>query len=348
MASPRTPGKIEARFSARNASIDTQRAIGITTTIPVEAVYAAGLIPVDLNNRFITAADPAKAVEAAEHDGFPRNICSWIKGIYTAARTLGLRRIIAVARGDCSNTHALAEILETEGLEIVDFSFPYRRDPDELRAELARFCERLGTTLDDAEQQKHRLDAVRATVHEIDRLTFEEGKVTGEENHLWQINCSDFGGDPDRFAADAAAFLDTARRRTPAAPAIRLAAIGIPPICSDLYQTIEQFGGRVVFNEMQRQFSMPTPSHTLLEQYRAYTYPYDIFFRLDDVERQLDRRRAAGVIHYVQSFCFRGIQDRIVRDRLNLPILTLECDRPGPLDARSRTRIEAFMEMLAE
>ena len=320
--------------------------IGITTTIPVEVVYAAGLVPVDLNNRFITSGDPSKMVEEAEHAGFPRNICAWIKGIYSAVRREGVRRVIAVARGDCSNTHALAEILETEGVEVVDFSFPYRRDPDELEAELAKLCERLGTTMAAAEEQKRRLDAIRGTVREIDRLTFEEMRVTGDENHRWLINCSDFRGDPDRYADDARAFLDAARAREPGPGGARLAVIGIPPICSDLHATLEAFGGAVVFNEMQRQFSMPYETGTLLEQYRRYTYPYDIFFRLDDIERELGRRRVAAVVHYVQSFCFRSIQDRPVRRRLGLRVLTLECDRPGPLDARSRTRIEAFMEML--
>jgi len=327
--------------------VDADKDIGITTTIPSEVLYAAGLRPVDLNNRFITSPGAAKMVEGAEHAGFPRSICSWIKGIYSAARALGLRRLIAVARGDCSNTHALAEILETEGVEIVDFSFPYRRDPGELEAELARLCDRLGTTIEAAEEQKQRLDAVRRVVREIDDLTFDGGRVTGQENHLWLINCSDLGGDPDQYAAYARAFLEEAETRQPLPDGPRLGVIGIPPICSDLYDTLEQLGARVVFNEMQRQFSMPDDTPTLLEQYRAYTYPYDIFFRLADVAHEIERRRIDAVVHYVQSFCFRGIQDRVVRERLGVPVLTLECDRPGPLDARSRTRLEAFMEMLS-
>jgi benzoyl-CoA reductase/2-hydroxyglutaryl-CoA dehydratase subunit BcrC/BadD/HgdB len=325
---------------------DPERAVGITTTIPVEAVYAAGLRPVDLNNVFITSDDPAGAVREAEHAGFPQNICSWIKGIYTAARTAGLKRVIAVARGDCSNTHALAELLESEGVEIVDFSFPYRRDPDELQAELRKLCGRLGTSMDAAEETKRRLDRARRPAHEIDRLTCEEQLVSGEENHLWLVNTSDFRGDPERYADEARAFIAEARRREPRGGPIRIGVAGIPPICSDLYARVEEFGGTVVFNEMQRQFSMPYETETLLEQYLRYTYPYDIFFRLDDIVREIERRRVAGIIHYVQSFCFRSIQDRLLRRRVGVPILTLECDRPGPLDARSRTRVEAFMEML--
>ncbi len=55
---------------------------------------------------------------------------------------------------------------------------------------------------------------------------------------------------------------------------------------------------------------------------------------------------ARGLIHYVQSFCHRQIEDRLWRERMQLPILTLEADRPGKVDERTRTRIEAFMERL--
>ncbi len=52
-------------------------------------------------------------------------------------------------------------------------------------------------------------------------------------------------------------------------------------------------------------------------------------------------------MHYVQSFCHRQIEDRLWRERAGLPILTLEADRPGKVDERTRTRIEAFIERLS-
>ena len=85
---------------------------------------------------------------------------------------------------------------------------------------------------------------------------------------------------------------------------------------------------------------------TLAEQYSAYTYPYDVFYRASRLAAELARRGARGVVHYVQSFCYRQIQDRLLRERLPLPVLTLECDRPGELDAGARTRVEAFLEAL--
>ena len=69
--------------------IETPPRVGFTTTIPVEVLLAGGRVPVDLNNVFIGAGNPAEYVRHAEADGFPRNSCGWIKGIYGIVRLLG-------------------------------------------------------------------------------------------------------------------------------------------------------------------------------------------------------------------------------------------------------------------
>jgi benzoyl-CoA reductase/2-hydroxyglutaryl-CoA dehydratase subunit BcrC/BadD/HgdB len=93
---------------------------------------------------------------------------------------------------------------------------------------------------------------------------------------------------------------------------------------------------------------MPYGSSDLVEQYRAYTYPYDIFHRIEDISKELAARRVDAVIHYVQSFCFRQIEDMVLRKALSHPILTLEGDKPSEIDARTKIRIEGFLEMLQE
>jgi benzoyl-CoA reductase/2-hydroxyglutaryl-CoA dehydratase subunit BcrC/BadD/HgdB len=72
-----------------------------------------------------------------------------------------------------------------------------------------------------------------------------------------------------------------------------------------------------------------------------------VFGRIADIRREIERRRIHGVIHYVQAFCFRQMEDLILRKTLGVPVLTLEGDRPGPVDARTATRLESFLEMLA-
>jgi benzoyl-CoA reductase/2-hydroxyglutaryl-CoA dehydratase subunit BcrC/BadD/HgdB len=92
---------------------------------------------------------------------------------------------------------------------------------------------------------------------------------------------------------------------------------------------------------------MPGQAKSLTGQYLRYTYPYSFFERLEDIRRETVRRKVRGVVHYVQSFCFRQIEDILLRKEIGLPVLTLEGDMPGPLDGRTRIRIQAFIEMLA-
>ena len=328
---------------------DAAATLGITTTVPVEVVYAAGLRPVDLNNLFITSGCAGRLVAEAETEGFPRNFCAWTKGIYATARRMGLRRVLAVVQGDCSNAHAMAEVMKADGMEIIPFSYPHSpEDRDGLTRELARLAERLGTTLDAAEAWKRRLDPIRALANRIDELAWRENRVTGEEQHVWTISCSDFAPDPDRFKAAASAFIAEASARSPFAAQLRVALVGIPPICEDFFRFMEGHGARVVFNEIPRQFAMPHATDSLVEQYTRYTYPYEIFERLRDIEEQIALRKVDAVVHYVQSFCHRQVQDAILRRHVAVPFLTLEGDRPGRLDMRTETRLEAFLEMLRE
>ena len=322
--------------------------IGITSTVPIEIIYSSGLRPVDLNNVFIRDKEAAGLVGGAEGRGFPLNMCAWVKGIYAVVKEEGLKRVVGVTEGDCSPTHGLLSVLKSEGTEMVEFRYPGSRKKEEVEQELKHFGRRLGTTLAAAERMKERLDEVRRVVWAIDDLTWRTGQVTSVENHYWCINTSDFWGDPEAFETQASAFLNEVRKRPPSSSDLRLGFIGIPPIVSNLYQVAQSLSMDIVFNEFQRQFSMPYQTSTLAEQYSLYTYPYDVSFRLKDIKTEVERRRLDGIIHYVQSFCHRHLEDKIIRQNLALPILTLEFDRPGEMDARSRTRLEAFGEMLRQ
>jgi benzoyl-CoA reductase/2-hydroxyglutaryl-CoA dehydratase subunit BcrC/BadD/HgdB len=123
---------------------------------------------------------------------------------------------------------------------------------------------------------------------------------------------------------------------------------GVPPIISNLFEVIEELDAAVVFNEVPRQFSLPwSPHSTIAEQYTRYTYPYQVERRLDDITKACAERRIDGLIHYTQSFCFRQIEDILFKRKLKIPTLTLEADQPGPVDGRTLTRIETFIEMLS-
>ncbi len=91
---------------------------------------------------------------------------------------------------------------------------------------------------------------------------------------------------------------------------------------------------------------MPYQTDSIVDQYIAYTYPYGAFARLEDILTEVKRRDVQGIIHYTQTFCYRQIEDIIYRQKLRLPFLTLEGDKPGKVDARTRLRLEAFIRMM--
>ena len=324
------------------------KTIGITTTIPTEVLLAAGYQPVDLNNIFISDPDPQRYVNIAERDGFPANCCTWIKGIYGVALDKNIDTVMCVTNGDCSNTLMLMEVFKLKGIATIPFAYPDKPDTSTMQHALELLAAGLGTTIDAAEKMRQKLEQARRLAHELDGLTWKDGVVNGRENHYWLVSASDFLGDVDKYERQLDRLLNDCRKRKPYADdMLRLAYIGVPPIfVRDFHDFTERNGARVVFNEMQRQFAMLNLAPDLVEQYRRYTYPYRVWGRLDDIRREVKARRIDGVIHYVQSFCYRQMEDVILREALDVPVLTLEGDLPGPLDARTELRLESFVEML--
>lgn len=320
--------------------------IGFTTSIPVEIILAAGKIPLDLNNIFISSDQAGKWVDAAEEAGYPRNSCGWIKGLYTACLATELEAVISVMQGDCSNTQALMETLQLRDISTFPFAYPYDRDADMLHQQMEKLMQIFKVSWAEIEKVRNDLWPVRQLCQELDTLSWRENLLSGWENHYYLVSSSDFNGCPQKYAEDLRSFLELVKQREPFKEQVRLAYIGVPPIFTDLYQFIESMNARVVYNEVQRQFSMPNASQNLVEQYQQYTYPYGAYARLEDIQEQVRLRQIDGIIHYTQTFCFRQIEDIIFRQKLDLPILTLEGDKPGRIDARSKMRLEAFVNML--
>jgi benzoyl-CoA reductase/2-hydroxyglutaryl-CoA dehydratase subunit BcrC/BadD/HgdB len=242
----------------------------------------------------------------------------------------------------------LMEVLELRGLNTIPFAYPDQPDVGLMQTALEALARRLGTTLAAAEELRGEVAGARGLASELDELTWSEGVVSGLENHTWLVTASDFGGDHGEYERGLGELLaETGSREPYPDDLLRLAYVGVPPVfAEDLYTHVERNGARVVFNEVQRQFAMPDPGHSLAEQYCNYTYPYSISGRVRDIVPQLRQRGVDGVIHYVQAFCHRGIGDIIFRDAIDLPILTLEGNADFVLNNHLMTRIEAFLDML--
>lgn len=318
--------------------------IGISTTVPVEPFIAAGVSAVDLNNLFVMNSDPASLVEEAQVRGFPRNICTWIKGMYEPA--MEMDGVVGVVRGDCSNTDSLLDTLKREGVATHPFSYPIDRSRDDLESEIASLCNFLGTDFNKAAEASGEVERLRDFARKVDIERSENLGITAQEAHLVQVSTSDFNSDPAGWEEWVGSVFSSGRDRDPPESGPRLAFIGVPPIITDIFPRLDSLGGHVVFFETQRQFTMPFPDRDWIGKYLDYTYPYSIDGRVEDIREQADARGIDGIIHYVQSFCHRQIDDIIFRKDLDMPILTIEGNLPGPMDERTMIRIEAFLDIL--
>ncbi len=323
--------------------------IGITTTIPQEIILASGSVPVDLNNIFVSSENRESFLARAFRDGYPRTVCPWIAGIYgTILETGSVDLLIAVTQGDCSNTHALAETVEDIGFKVLPFAFPYDKNPELLRAEMEQLAQKLGARWENILKWFEKLRNVRSLCSRIDELTWRENRATGFENHFWLVSSSDFWGDAGAYEKGISRAIADIEARKALREKIRLGYIGVPPIFPDIYDDVEKMGARVVFNETQRQFSLPYPKNDFVSAYSKYTYPKSVFTRIDDIKREIARRNIHGILHYTQSFCFRQIEDLLFRRHLEIPILTIEGESSFEMDERTRVRLEAFIRMLED
>jgi benzoyl-CoA reductase/2-hydroxyglutaryl-CoA dehydratase subunit BcrC/BadD/HgdB len=215
-----------------------------------------------------------------------------------------------------------------------------------MQKEIEKLASKLGTDIGKSEEKLVEFENIRKKLDFLDELTWKDNLISGGENHLWLVSSSDFNGDYVRYSSELDEFLSHVQARKPFSEKIRLGVMGVPPIIDDIYNVTEEFGARVVFNEVQRQFSIPDRKGGIVENYLAYTYPYDIFHRLNYILPEIRKRNIGGIIHYVQSFCHRHIEDLIVRNKIPLPVLTIEGEAPGKMDERTKIRLQAFIEML--
>lgn len=324
--------------------------IGVTTTVPSEVLLAAGYQVIDLNNLFIVSKNYDKYIEMAERDGFPKSLCSWIKGIYGACIENEIEEIVGVVEGDCSNTKVLVEILESKGIKIHPFSFPHSHKLEDIKIEIDKFMNHFNVSLEEVNKVRKKINEVRKLGRKIDELTYKENKVSGFNNHLKLVSFSDFCGNIENFKIELEEFILKSKKSNSINKTLRLGYIGVPPMTADLYDFVLEHDSMIIYNEVQREFAFlrNCENKNIYEQYHDYTYTYDTKFRIDEIKKQVMERKLDGIIHYTQAFCYRALEDILIKEKLDIPVLNIEGDKLNTLDARTKLRIEAFLDMLKD
>ncbi|MFO7735550.1 MAG: 2-hydroxyacyl-CoA dehydratase family protein [bacterium] len=339
-------------------SLENKTTAAFTTTIPVEVLLASDIRPLDLNNIFVNSENPERLVEDAEVFGFPRSCCSWIKGMFSVLSKDNFYKnidiFIAVTEGDCSNARVLAEIIAIEfGIETYIFNYPQSRSYKDICSEIERFRSFFGISEKKMELSRISLKSLRKTLRKIDELAYKKsGLISNKNYHEIMVSSSDFNGDPDFFekeTKDSLYYMEKKKFSPSDYPT--LAYCGVPPAIP-IHSFFDKLNIPITFNEIQREFAMIEEHDSVVDQYMSYTYPYSAVYRFSKFAERIKNRPVDGIIHYVQSFCHRQIEDIILRKTLknngmSLPILTVEGDKPcKKISGNIRTRLEAFSETL--
>ena len=326
-------------------SVSRHKIAGITALVPPEVIYPAGWRALDVNNGI-------PGSEAHPRSKLCAWTASWREGILKG--DIRLDALVIVAGGDCHNALADGQVASRNVKRTHFFFYPFDGDAAYLREQLARLERFLGEgsagrpgspdgkavlgKIARAKELGRRLDAARS-----------EGRADPERTFKSLISFSDLEGDPARFIRKVQGLVDGSGQWH-AQDGPRVALIGVPPIYHDFHRVCAESGLRVVFDELPCEFLRlgGRTIEDLARSYSTYTFARPVGFRLGHLRRELEKRKVDGVIHYAQFTCHHLLEDGLLREELDWPMLTVQGDLPGETPAQIRLRLEAFGELLSK
>ena len=317
----------------------------MTALVPPELIFSAGWRAQDVNN-WIPASNARPRTK----------LCAWTASWREAILEGDMRpdALIVVAGGDCHNALADGQVAARNVPAAHFFFYPFDGDRSYLKEQLeeldgflrrkkggrGEWDGRILPEIAGAKKLGLALDRKRA-----------EGTFDPEKAFKTLISFSDLEGDPFRFRRNLEAMLRkgmAGKMRPPATDAPRIALIGVPPIYRDFHAVCASAGLRVVFDELPYEFLRlgGKTIDMLARSYSSYTFARPVDFRLKFLKRELSRRKVDGIIHYTQFTCHHVLEDRLLREELDMPMLTVQGDLPGATPAQIRLRLEAFGELM--
>jgi len=305
--------------------------IGITALVPPELIFACSAAPFDVNN-VITASRK-----------YPGNkLCAWtaIWKEMLVKKEIGVDSLVVVAGGDCHNALVDGQKAAMSGIPTHFFFYPFDGDPQYLESQLHRLSRFLGgikspeifKEIGELKKQGQLLDKKRSC-----------GKLSSSDAFRILISFSDLGGDLAGFSRS---IFDMQEKDIEVRN--RIAMIGVPPIFHDFHETAQSLDLQIVFDELPYEFIRlgGRDIQEIAANYSGYTFARPLEFRIDFLKKELKKRRVDGVIHYTQFACHHMLEDEVLREKLDYPMLTIQGDLPGNTPQQVKLRLEAFREML--
>lgn len=306
--------------------------VGITALVPPELIFACGKKPCDINNFVPKSAHQPNS-----------KLCAWtaIWRDMILRNELTLDYLVVVAGGDCHNALVDGQKVALKGLRTFYLFYPFEDDPDYLKEQLEELSFFLGGA-----QNPKLFETVSRVKEKGLKLDWKrvEGKVSASKAFEIMVSLSDMRGDIAHFEK----ILENVEEKDIDCPS-KVALIGVPPIHYDFHDVLESLGMHVVYDELPYEFARLSGDniHELAKNYCNYTFARNLEFRLDFLEKELERRKVDGVIHYTQYACHHLLEDDVLRERLSYPFLTIQGDLPGKTPTQAILRLEAFSEMLS-
>ncbi|NJD77156.1 MAG: 2-hydroxyacyl-CoA dehydratase [Candidatus Methanoperedens sp.] len=305
--------------------------IGLTALVPPELIFACGGEPVDVNN----------IIPASKK--YPRNkLCAWtaIWKEMLVERELSVDSLIVVAGGDCHNALVDGQKVAMSGIPTHFFFYPFDGDPEYLESQLyglsgflggIKFPEKI-KQINDLKKLGQKIDIKRS-----------RGRITSGEAFNILISFSDLRGNLEEFQKNIASIKEHSIKT-----GNRIALIGVPPIFCDFHDVAQSLGLHIVFDELPYEFIRHRGANIreIACDYREYTFARPLDFRINFLQKELEKRKVDGIIHYTQFACHHMLEDEIIRSRLDYPVLTIQGDLPGNTPQQIKLRLEAFREML--
>ncbi len=305
--------------------------VGITALVPPELIFACGKKPCDVNN-FV----PNSNLQPNS------KLCAWtaIWRDMILKKTFPLDYLVVVAGGDCHNALVDGQKVAMSGVNTFYFFYPFQEDVGYMRAQLEELASFLGGIEDNG--MFDLMNKIKRKALELDRKRV-QGRLSAKRVFEIMVSLSDMKGDPNLFES----LLDDMQEENMEYPS-RIALLGVPPIYPDFHEVLGSFGLHVVYDELPFEFARLSGRNMdeLASNYCNYTFARELEFRINFLEKELEKRKVDGIIHYTQFACHHLLEDDVLRKRLDYPLLTIQGDMPKKTPSQAKLRIEAFSEML--
>ena len=303
----------------------------MTALVPPELIFACGGKPFDVNNVIPTSKKHPRS-----------KLCAWtaIWNEMLVKKEIEIDSLVVVAGGDCHNALVDGQKVQRSGIPTHFFFYPFDGNPEYLESQLESLSGFLGgIRYPEKFREIRKLKKLGKTIDEK-RCN---GKISPADAFRILISFSDLCGDLNKLKNA----IDSVKEQKIELNN-RIALIGVPPIYSDIHDVAEKLGLQVVFDELPYEFIRHGGNdiHTIAHDYSEYTFARPFDFRFGFLNKELEKRKVDGIIHYTQFACHHMLEDDILRDELDYPVLTIQGDMPGKTPEQVKLRLEAFGEML--